>query len=271
MTNAEQLANKLYNLRKANGLSQEEFAEKVNVSRQAVSKWERGETLPDTDNLITIAKLYGVSLDELISHTPTNTIKTNENIDISKEEAFCDSTDNEDALFFQNNSLNCDNCKVEIDEDSESVDDAEFDVNVKIDLRPLGIKVVKGNDLELDAKEEEEYYSYDDKPTDKKRRFLRLLHNLPYPILICVAYLFWGFFAKDSSGWQIGWTLFITIPIYYSIIDCFRTKKLSPFCYPVLVTFVYCLIGMAWGLWHPYWILFITIPIYYAIAEAFDR
>ena len=65
MNNAQTLANKLYELRKTAGFSQEELAEKLQVSRQAISKWERGEALPDTDNLISIAKLYGVSLDEL--------------------------------------------------------------------------------------------------------------------------------------------------------------------------------------------------------------
>ena len=54
-------------LRGGRGLSQEELAGKVGVSRQAVSKWERAESSPDTENLISLAKLYGVSLDELLN------------------------------------------------------------------------------------------------------------------------------------------------------------------------------------------------------------
>jgi len=61
-----EIANRLVQLRKMNGLSQEELAEKLGISRQAVSKWERAESSPDTDNLISIAKLYNVSLDELL-------------------------------------------------------------------------------------------------------------------------------------------------------------------------------------------------------------
>jgi transcriptional regulator with XRE-family HTH domain len=61
-----EIANRLVQLRKKNGLSQEELAEKLGISRQAVSKWERAESSPDTDNLISIAKLYNVSLDELL-------------------------------------------------------------------------------------------------------------------------------------------------------------------------------------------------------------
>ena len=50
------LAEKLYELRKTNALSQDELADKLNVSRQAISKWERGESLPDTENLIQLSK-----------------------------------------------------------------------------------------------------------------------------------------------------------------------------------------------------------------------
>ena len=61
-----EIANRLYELRKKHNLSQEELAEKLSVSRQAVSKWERCEASPDTDNLIALAKIYGLTLDELI-------------------------------------------------------------------------------------------------------------------------------------------------------------------------------------------------------------
>ena len=72
MTNSETLGNKLYRLRKNAGLSQEALADKLGVSRQAVSKWECGESLPDTDNLITISKLFGTSLDELVGNTESD-------------------------------------------------------------------------------------------------------------------------------------------------------------------------------------------------------
>lgn len=61
-----EVANRLQQLRKKNNLSQEELAEKIGISRQAVSKWERAEASPDTDNIILLSKLYGVSLDELL-------------------------------------------------------------------------------------------------------------------------------------------------------------------------------------------------------------
>lgn len=61
-----EVANRLQQLRKKKNLSQEELAERIGISRQAVSKWERAEASPDTDNLILLSRLYGVSLDELL-------------------------------------------------------------------------------------------------------------------------------------------------------------------------------------------------------------
>ncbi len=59
-------AEKLYTLRTQSGYSQEVLAEKLNVSRQAVSKWETGPTLPETDKLIAIGTLFNVSIDSLL-------------------------------------------------------------------------------------------------------------------------------------------------------------------------------------------------------------
>ena len=67
-----ELVEKLQKLRKDNNLSQEQLAEKIGVSRQAISKWERGEATPDSDNLICLAKIYNISLDELISSKEDN-------------------------------------------------------------------------------------------------------------------------------------------------------------------------------------------------------
>lgn len=60
------LAQRLYELRRSSGISQEDLARKLGVSRQAVSKWECGESVPGTDNLIALARLYGVELGSLV-------------------------------------------------------------------------------------------------------------------------------------------------------------------------------------------------------------
>ena len=55
--------------REAKGLTQEELAEAVGVSRQAVSKWENGTSDPSTSNLCALAKLYGIPVEELLHET----------------------------------------------------------------------------------------------------------------------------------------------------------------------------------------------------------
>lgn len=61
------LGNSLFHARKKSGLSQEEVAEKLGVSRQTISKWETNETLPDVHQAKKMSSLYHVTLDELIS------------------------------------------------------------------------------------------------------------------------------------------------------------------------------------------------------------
>lgn len=63
------LDKKLVSLRKREGLSQAEVSEKLDVSRQAVSRWESGEARPSTDNLQALCKLYYVSLDYLLNES----------------------------------------------------------------------------------------------------------------------------------------------------------------------------------------------------------
>ena len=65
-----EIADRLVALRKGRGLSQEDLAERLGVSRQAISKWERAEASPDLDKLIALSKLYDVTLDELLMQRP---------------------------------------------------------------------------------------------------------------------------------------------------------------------------------------------------------
>ena len=88
-----EIANRLVELRKEKGFSQEALAEKLGISRQAVSKWERAESSPDTSNLITLAKLYGVSLDELLN---TDQEKFESGDPINKEDVFVQAVENKE-------------------------------------------------------------------------------------------------------------------------------------------------------------------------------
>ena len=61
------LGDKIHQLRKVNGMSQEELAIQLTISRQAISKWELGESVPDTENVLQLSKLFGVSTDYLLN------------------------------------------------------------------------------------------------------------------------------------------------------------------------------------------------------------
>ena len=67
-----QFGDKLQKIRKENNITQEGLADKLDVSRQAVSKWESGQAYPDTEKLIQISKIFNVSLDELIGENKSS-------------------------------------------------------------------------------------------------------------------------------------------------------------------------------------------------------
>lgn len=74
------LGNHLLSLRKSKNLSQEEVADKLNVSRQTISKWETNQSTPDFDKIIPICNLYNITTEELLTENkPTN--KENKTID----------------------------------------------------------------------------------------------------------------------------------------------------------------------------------------------
>lgn len=60
------LSENIFRYRRSLGLSQEQLAERIGVSRQTVSKWEGGQSTPDVDKLIALADCFGISLDDLV-------------------------------------------------------------------------------------------------------------------------------------------------------------------------------------------------------------
>ena len=75
------MADKIIRLRKKNGWAQEELAEKVGVSRQAVSKWESAQTVPDLDKILRLGQLFGVTTDYLLKDEQEDEELTGEDVD----------------------------------------------------------------------------------------------------------------------------------------------------------------------------------------------
>ena len=273
-------ANRLYELRKKNNLSQEELAEKLGVSRQAVSKWERSEASPDTDNLIALAKIYGLSLDELIygekeekKQEPAEEPEGDPKAEVNEEEKlFINIEDGDD--------------KVKIGPDGIVAEEKNGNI-VKINLNGKMMEKViqkiedKIDDCDIDIDDDDELYETvyftegDIKGTDKKlhlkiKKTNKFWLEIPYPIICTIAYLICGF-GNYFGGWGLAWVIYVTIPVYYSFVEAIYKRSFCEFAYPVFVAFVYLVLGMYYGNWHPSWLIFVTIPVYYPIASALDR
>ena len=81
-----------------------------------------------------------------------------------------------------------------------------------------------------------------------------------------IAYILFGT-LNVMGGWSYGWIIFLTIPLYYTLVKAILMRKVKVFCYPVLVAMVYLIIGFAFNWWHPGWVLFLTIPLFYWIVD----
>ena len=106
------LGEKIKRLRKENNLSQEQLAEKLNVSRQAISKWEANKAYPDIENLILLRKIFDVTLDDLI--IDENNIRC-EYINKSIDSDNNDNSDNNDKWY----NIKLNNTQKEDEEDED--------------------------------------------------------------------------------------------------------------------------------------------------------
>ncbi len=257
-----EIANRLVNLRKKNGLSQEELAAKLGLSRQAVSKWERAEASPDTDNLICLAKLYGVSLDDLL--------KTDDNIDtIVKEQTKESSSHSEE------------------DEDKKNGEDVfnddSSDLKERVYIGPRGIHVKDGGDevhigphgiFVKDSDGSEVNLGSVSKFPGEESNKLRLAEGIvtgSLLFLITAAYVVCG--CLISGVWSWGWVAFFLVPLTGCIFETARCKTFASFTGAVV--FLSCItffaLGYSASLWHPGWAVFLAIPFYAIIGESIDK
>lgn len=75
-----EIGKKINQLRKLSGMTQEQLAEKINVSRQTVSKWESGGSSPDVESVVKISRIFHVSLDDLLMEGEKDAMDKNEKI-----------------------------------------------------------------------------------------------------------------------------------------------------------------------------------------------
>ena len=275
-------ANRLLQYRKENNLSQEELAEKIGVSRQAVSKWERSEASPDTDNLIRLAEIYGVSLDEMLTGKKTQAEpqaqpEPEPQADEAKSEAFEPDPDTNykryDKVSFKNgiHVESKDGDKVHISyKDGVNVYEKNGD---KVHVSWDGIQVEENGKNHIYTDENGHVYVDEEiQNAHWSNSHYRVLTRFPFWAIALIGFLAWGF-SGACFGWGLSWICFLSIPVYYSLIDAIFKKNPSHFAYPVLTAAAYIIFGYfgICGGWAYGWIVFITIPIYYIVCRLIKK
>lgn len=210
-----EIANRLAKLRKEKGLSQEQLAESLGISRQAVSKWERAETSPDTDNLIELSKLYNVSIDYLLGINVSNN-ETEENIEKIELSPECvDIIDGGDKVHIGKDGVVITNDDEERKIDlckNKRIQKTIFCSTVMalclLTYILLGAFLSWWHPAWLTFLLGLVICSLPDTIMKKK------LSDFSYPLFITTLYLFLGFIF---NLWHPFWFLFITIPIFYTI------------------------------------------------------
>lgn len=262
-----EIANRLVELRKKNGYSQEELASRLGLSRQAVSKWERAEASPDTDNLICLAKLYGVSLDDLL--------KTDDDIETIVEEQGKETVEaekvgngqkkNEDSVCFSDGNLHIEN------EDGEEVHIGKDGIHIRakdgnVDLGGDISDSIKSGAVKVNVKTHSNVLKIVEGCVTGA---MALIVTIIYITLGCLYDGVW----PDPLVWKYLWVLYLLLPLTSSVFETIRLKKASPFTGAVvfIVLIAFFTLGFFLNAWHPGWVLFLAIPVYGTIAGGIDK
>lgn len=214
------IANRLVELRKRNGYSQESLAEKLGISRQAISKWERAEASPDTDNLMALASLYGLTLDQLLN---SNGDKVILDVEPEKKEAVKVSKKiKEKGREILNSALYPETAK-KMFKFPYPVLVALIYVGICFGLKKAGIDDDPWGKWWLLFMTIPMYYMVAAAcRTTSKKAFLFVM---PVPIIVVTIFLMLGLFA---NMWHPGWLVIVAIPVYYwFVIFYVKGKKKS--------------------------------------------
>ncbi|MCM1175675.1 MAG: helix-turn-helix domain-containing protein [Blautia sp.] len=149
---------KLKEIRKKEGISQEQLAEKIGVSRQAITKWETGKGLPDVENMVIIAEIFKTTIDELLMDsaakiTPETSVYTSETIyDIDCEKHFDVNIGSAAAIMLSSGGDE----KLHIKLSSETLENIDSMFKIKLDERKNKLDVICLNKNKLSRYEAEE-------------------------------------------------------------------------------------------------------------------
>ena len=252
-----EIADRLVKLRKKYGYSQEELADKLGLSRQAVSKWERAEASPDTDNLICLAKLYGVSLDELLA--------TDEDIDTIVKEQVKEDEKKEETKDDAKEEDSKKRDRVVINDDGVFISDKHGE---RVTINDDGVTCYDkdGNIVK---------HVGDCCKNDKGMAVIGCIEGVLI-LLAVVAFLLLGLLV---NLWASAWIFFFVPEIICSVIRAIYKKDARKVNIPFISAFVFFFVCMFLPalnpgmpqLWNPMWVVFLAVPIYYSIVGTFHK
>lgn len=288
------MAQRLVNRRKAAGLSQEALAAQLGVSRQAVSKWERSESSPDTDNLIALAALYGVSLDELLygeaasdadgsEDGSTETVDETQEAEDSAEHADCGDKPLVDISLARGIHVIDPNKGEEVHVGWDGIHVTNERKGEEVHVGPGGVHIdtleddghsVRTNDdgtVTIDGETFSSWKEAHDKLDHHGKHFHtkvgRAWNKFPFPALVALAYLVLGIVY---GTWATGLFLVFLIPVYYALggfIDQRHLSKLIECVYPAAAIAWFLYMWLCLGQLHPAWVILITIPVVKALMR----
>ena len=282
------MAQRLVDRRKAAGLSQEALAAQLGVSRQAVSKWERSESSPDTDNLIALAALYGVSLDELLygetaGDGDTEASDETEEAKNSTDKVCHDDKPLVDISLARGIHVIDPNKGEEVHVGWNGIHVSNERKGEEVHVGPGGVHVDTLEDdghsvhtnadgtVTIDGETFSSWKEAHDKLDHHGKHFHtklgRAWNKFPFPALVALTYLALGIVY---GTWGMGLFLVFLVPVYYAIGDSIDRRRLSK-----LIGSVYPAAAIAWFLYmwlclgqpHPAWAILITIPVVGALMH----
>ncbi|BCS56317.1 hypothetical protein ADLECEL_02020 [Adlercreutzia equolifaciens subsp. celatus] len=192
-----EIAQRLAELRRERGFSQEGLAEQLGLSRQAVSKWERAESAPDMGNLIALADLYEVTLDELLRVSP----EVEEDMRFESQER-AESVETEAAAAAEAALAAAARAEAAAATAAEAPDVPKVVVEVSAPAASVPAAAPGGFPPSASVP-----IAPPPAPRPKDP-----LQTFPYPLLCAVIFLLAGF---CFGWWHPAWVIFLTIPFYY--------------------------------------------------------
>ncbi len=245
-------------LRKRDGITQEELAERLSVSRQSVSKWETGDSYPETDKIISLCRMFGVSMDALVMGDVASGINSSADTEkdgAGKRDGGNDGSVNGDG---ENGSAR----------GNDGEEAAEKDI------------------FYMTPEEAEKVEKFSDLPERVKKASKRVVigHAVNSVLFACAMVAFFCLGAILNL-WHPAWLLF---PLCFSvcaftdkIFACKKDGTVAPLGKRILKGFsssvwlfavtVYLFIGIMYSLWHPGWVIFVACAFLSPACEAISH